>query len=272
MERRTKEQGMALLAVVAVLIALVLIATPFALQMQSAADRSRTLLYTEQADQEANNLFALANLYLLNGVEELERQNAAKEGESIFSTPDCDVPEEFQIPLEVIAEFNENSAVGRIWDVRIEDEQSKINVNSAPYTALANLLGVTTLAETLEEGDTNVRLSNGSMFPEDGGVIRIGSELIRYERREGGRLYGVDRAYKASEPWNSSDRTWKQGETVVNAAAFEIGTFQIRGGKGQSHPYKNIWDVKRISELGTGGLERRRLRAGRRELHLLVRP
>ena len=49
---------------------------------------------------------------------------------SIFSTPDCDVVEEFQIPLEVIAEFNENSAVGRIWDVRIEDEQSKSNVNS----------------------------------------------------------------------------------------------------------------------------------------------
>ncbi len=254
MERRTKEQGMALLAVVAVLIALVLIATPFALQMQSAADRSRNLLYTEQADQEANNLFALANLYLLNGVEELERQNAAKQAESIFATPDYDIPDEYRIPLSVISEFNENSAVGRIWDVRVEDEQGKLNVNSAPYTALANLLGVTSLAESLEEGDTNVKLSDGSVFPAEGGVIRVGSELIRYERNEGGRLYGVDRAYKSDEPWNSSERTWKEGEIVVNAAAFEIGTFQIRGGKGQSQPFKNIWDVKRISELGTAAL------------------
>jgi hypothetical protein len=254
-ERRRKEQGMALLAVVAVLIALVLIATPFALQMQSAADRSRDLLYTEQADQEANDLFAIANLYLLNGVEEIERQNAEKKAKTIFETPDYDVPEEFQIPLEVIAEFNQNSAVGRIWDVRVEDEQAKLNVNSAPYTALANLLGVTTLAEDLEEGDTDVQLSDGSMFPQGGGVIRVGSELIRYERAEGGRLYGVDRAYKADEPWNSSDRSWKKGETVVNAAAFEIATFQIRGGQGQAQPYKNLWDVKRISELGTAALD-----------------
>ncbi len=254
MERRTKEQGMALLAVVAVLIALVLIATPFALQMQSAADRSRNLLYTEQADQESQNLFALATLWLLNGVDEVERQNSAKEAETIFNTPDYDTLEEFQIPLDVIAQFNENSAVGRIWDIRIEDEQAKINVNSAPYTVLANLLGVTTLAEELEEGDTNVRLSDSSMFPPDGGVIRVGAELIRYERAEGGRLYGVDRGYKAGEPWNSSEQTWKKGEIVVNAAAFEIATFQIRSGKGQAQPFKNIWDIKRISELGTAAL------------------
>jgi hypothetical protein len=254
-ERRKEETGMALLAVVAVLIALVLIATPFALQMQSAAERSRTLLYTEQADQEAANLFALANLYLLNGVDEVERRNASQEAKTIFATPDYDVAEEFQIPLEVINEFNNNSAVGRIWDVRIEDEQAKLNVNSAPYTALANLLGVTTLAEDLEEGDTDVRLSDGSKFPPDGGVVRVGAELISYERAEGGRLYGVERGYKGSEPWNSSDQTWKKGEVVTNAAAFEIASFPFRAGNGYLRPYKNSWEIKRISELGTAALD-----------------
>ncbi len=152
MERLRDERGMALLAVVAVLIALVLIGTPFAIQMQSAADRSASTLFTERAEHETQSLIALANLYLLQGTDANERAQAAsgeEEAGSLFTTPDHDTPEEFEIPASLIAKFNENSARGRIWDLRVDDEQSKINVNSAPYTLLANLLGGTVLTADL---------------------------------------------------------------------------------------------------------------------------
>jgi hypothetical protein len=245
---------MALLAVVTVLIVLVLIATPFALQMQSQDRRSEALLYTEEAEQEARNLFAIGNLYLLSGVAEVERERAAR-GEKLFSTPDYDTEEEFTFPPEQLSAFNTNSARGRIWDVRIEDEQAKINVTSAPAGLLANLLGSTTLARDLEETETSIRVADASQLPEKNGLVRIGTELIRYAEINGTTLVGVQRGVGADKPWNSVPGTYRQGTLVMNAVAFEMATYAFRIEEGQFRPFRNPYQVKRVAELGVTALE-----------------
>ncbi len=245
---------MALLAVLAVLLALVLIATPFALQMQSAAKRSLSVLYTEEADQEAQNLFALANLYLLNTATDIERANLEKKADA-FATPDWDTPDEFRIPREVIEAFNVNSARGRIWDVRVQDEQAKINVNSAPYTLLANLFGDTALAEDVDEGDTRITLEDASFLPEEDGLVRIGTELVRYRRRAGNVLEEVERGVQADRPWNSEPRAWKAGTLAMDPVAFEVATYPVRIREGSFTPFTNPYQVKRIHELGTTAMD-----------------
>jgi hypothetical protein len=245
---------MALLAVVTVLIVLVLIATPFALQMQSQDRRSEALLYTEEAEQEARNLFAVGNLYLLSGVAEIERERAGK-NEKTFATPDYDTAEEFEFPAEQLHGFNENSARGRIWDLRIEDEQAKINVTSAPPGLLANLLGSTTLARDVEDSDTTIRVTDASVLPEKNGLVRIGGELIRYQEVNGTTLTGVQRGLGTDKAWNLPADAHRQGTLVMNAAAFEMATYAFRIEEGQFRPFRNPYQVKRVAELGVTTLE-----------------
>ncbi|MHC4473371.1 MAG: LamG-like jellyroll fold domain-containing protein, partial [Planctomycetota bacterium] len=253
MERYT-ERGMALIAVVAVLIALVLIATPFALQMQSAATRTRALLYTARANEEAESLFAEASLYLLRGTEENERLNAAR-NEASLASPDYDVSEEFQIPRGVLERHNQNSSRGRIWDIRVEDEQAKVNVNTAPYTLLANILGITTLARDAEPDDTKLQLSDASAFPEEGGYVRIGFELVKYESKTGNTLEGVSRGVDADQPWNNGASAWEKGERVMHGAAFEIASYPIRVSMGHYEPFRNRYQIRRIHEIGSVSLD-----------------
>jgi len=88
--RPHRERGMALIAVIAVLIALVLIATPFLIQMQNASKRSESVWSTEEVDQEARNAFSLMQLYLLGSTDPMERQNAANKADGPHNTPDYD--------------------------------------------------------------------------------------------------------------------------------------------------------------------------------------
>jgi len=253
--RRSNQRGMALIAVVAVLIALVLIATPFALQMRNAKKRSEALLYTEQADQESRNVMAMVKLFLLNTTEDMERRNAQARSEGVHNTPDYDTPEEFQPPLSLLRDFNENSSKGIIWDVRVEDESAKVNVNSAPYTLLANLFGSTTLTRDLQDGDTRVRVSDPSLFSPEGGLVRVGNEMIRYQTIVGDTLEGVERGVDGDRPWNSAPGTWKQGTLVMDAVAFEIATYPIRAVEGGFTVFRNPYHVKRVSDLGTVGVD-----------------
>ncbi|MEN8151879.1 MAG: hypothetical protein ABFS86_18840, partial [Planctomycetota bacterium] len=253
--RAGNQQGMALIAVIAVLIALVLIATPFLMQMQNAATRSESVWSNEEVDQEVKTAFNLMQLFLLGSTEPMERENAANKANGPHNTPDYDTLAEFELPIDVLGAFNQNSARGRIWDVRAEDEQAKINVNSASYQLLANLFGATELSKDLEEGESTVELVDGSMLPVKDGVVRVGFEQIRYGERQGNVLTNVERGVDSQHPWNTSEKTWKRGTLAMNAVAFEIATYPIRRETGQFTNFRNPYQVRRVSELGTTALE-----------------
>ena len=68
-------------------------------------------------------------------------------------------------------------------------------------------------------------------------------------------LEGIERGVDQQHPWNSEPRVWKRGVTVMNAVAFEVATYPIRVREGKFTTYKNPYQIRRVSELGTTALD-----------------
>ena len=89
-------------------------------------------------------------------------------------------------------EFSFNDSQGVMASASVEDEQGKINVNTAPPSLLANLLGVSQLARPLAPTDKQIVLDDASMFPGDedpttidGAVVLEGGEAVTYRVKKG---------------------------------------------------------------------------------------
>ena len=215
---RNGERGIALLTVVAVLVLLTIIATPFLVTMKDGAERGKSLLASSAAGMEAENAFRVAIVHLGASDEAVERFAQAGSLKSQPYTPDYDTLDEFQIPASLLAGAGLDPESGRIWGLSVEDESAKINVNNAPYTLLGQFFGSTQLADALDEQSTEATLkSEGTSawggLPVANGVVRLGDEVIQYQRRDGTYLRGLKRGYMSDRPGNgppasTSPRSW----------------------------------------------------------------
>lgn len=229
MPGKRPNRGLALVAVIATLVALVLVALPFAIQMGNAARRAEQRLFTVRAEQEAESVFRLGVLWLRRGGDR-------------------------EIPPGWLDEFNRGAGGGRVWDLRVEPEAGKVDVSTAPFTLLGNLLGGTVLAEDLVEGATQVFLADGEGLPEGGGVVRIGGEVCRYAYREGSRLAGVTRGVDEGGDWQTEPRRWRKGTWVVPEAAFLVASGTLRTDPGAYRPWQNLFELRRVADLGAAAL------------------
>jgi hypothetical protein len=131
-------------------------------------------------------------------------------------------------------------ATRELWSrAEVEDEQGKINLNSAPPNLIANLLGSSRLARPLEPGATSMTLESASAFRADldersmdGAVVVIDLltsrvEAMTYRWRRGSELGGLFRGSFFSIP---SQKSIPAGSFVYDLRGWKVGHHQLRAG------------------------------------------
>jgi len=134
---RSTRRGIALILVLTVVLALVLIATPFVLSM-TKQERTATVEKAErQAVYGSEGVRNFAAATLIRGRDESERRTPG----ALWTTPYSDTESEFAIDLRdpKLATLKILDMQGKIWGVVAEDEQAKVNVRTAPERLIRTL-------------------------------------------------------------------------------------------------------------------------------------
>ena len=266
---RDEDRGIALISVVAILVLLAIVATPFLVSMRDSAARGQRFLYSAQADWEAESLFERVRSHLILSLEHVERRRLDELGPAVGAaspggevtrpgaglSPTSDTTAEYALPAGILEDFNRDKArEQRVWDVDIVDLQGRLNANNCSYPVLANILGRTELIDELTSEQTRVPLADASVFPKDGGVVRIGDEVIRYEQVAGNELVNCERGYMTEDPCNGGAGDWEVGDVVVLESAFQIATRPFRARAGAFVRYTNPYQLRQIADLGVASL------------------
>ena len=187
---RTDRRGMAMVAVLLVLMALFVLCAPFLLTVRNA-DRASA----QVADR------ATARLALDSAARHARARLAASHA-GIDVTPTFDALDELEVSnVFDTGFFDANDPNGVMWDLDVEDEAGRIDLNSASPHVLANLLdGVARLSAEATDDDTEFQVGSTAGFP-PAGILWIGTggdlELVSYAGIEGNRFTGLVRGLGA---------------------------------------------------------------------------
>ncbi len=134
----------------------------------------------------------------------------------------------------------------------LSDEQGKVDVATASFLLLGNLVGSSHLAEAVEADDTRLPLTNADAFPSDGdrytrdGLLVIYSdqsgafEAVTYRSRMGNELFGVDRGELLSIPQGHAE-----GSLVMDARALKIFLHRFWG---TGRPCATLTGIRQIND------------------------
>ena len=135
MDRR-RDQGLALILVMTVVLALAVVATPFVLSMILQERTGTTARYLSQADYGADGAKNYALWRLMHSIDYMERRSGGLSSSYWFDTE-----QEFDIRLDddLRSRVKVSDPKGAIWGVNVQDEQGKLNVKTCNVNALQNL-------------------------------------------------------------------------------------------------------------------------------------
>lgn len=212
------QRGMALITIIVVLMALVIIATPFSISMRNQSEAATDLLFRSRALKECE---ALRNI----AFEQLKETHPVQDA----SSPHHDARSEWDLDLEDLdLGFSTSDPKGKIWSLHVEDLQGMINVNGASVYLMANLLGERTrLEEDMEAGSTMLPVGSTRRFPEDG-FLWIGGEAVYYTAKSATSFDDIERAIdlESMRGLNPDPPPLHlSGTEVLSYRAFLLGTY-----------------------------------------------
>ena len=146
-----RRKAFAILTVVLILFGLMIIGTPFLVTMRLQNRASKNQLWQAKAKYSA---LAAANHAMAQLVETLETVEA--DGSGTYSTPSIDDPSEFQVTLEDLGDNYGIDPKGIMISVSVEDEQGKVNLNSATHLLLQNIFQQAELSNPSDLADAVV--------------------------------------------------------------------------------------------------------------------
>jgi len=233
------EGGIALVAVIAVLAALLLVAVPFSLSMRDHRESAGTFAARARARMGAAGVLAAVKAELV------------RTDESLDATPEVDTVDEIAPSLDALP-FETSNSRGLLWSARVEDEQGKINLNTASPFLMGNVLGVArTTGPVAADADT-IPVDDPSAFAPEGGIVWIDGELVHYARAGSDGLSGCERG--VSVDWGTfcralDHRAWT---VVLDARAMAVPVLRLLGAtEGRARAgLAALTEIKRISELG----------------------
>jgi hypothetical protein len=134
---RRRDEGLALILVMTVVLALAIIATPFVLSMILQERSGTTARYLSQAEYGADGAKNYAMWRLMMSLDPIERRN----GTGLHSSYYYDTAQEFDIRLDddLKTKLKIADPKGVIWGVTAQDEQGKLNTRTCNPNALRNL-------------------------------------------------------------------------------------------------------------------------------------
>lgn len=210
---RPRERGAAFILVLAVLLALLTLAGPliYDATQQNVASTAHMARAEARAYAGAMARYARERLVAGHRAEEAlraeDRGGAPDNGEAPrLDTPEVDLPEEFRVAARLedaagmplrddeghpLLHFADPRGV--LVDLKVRDEQSYPNLLTAPPFLIAAVLGRTVLADDLGRDDTEIRVEDGSAFPEEQGYLLIDGEVVFYQQRVGNLFTGCRR-------------------------------------------------------------------------------
>ena len=218
--------GFAVLLVLLVLMALLVLCTPFLLTVRNT-DRS-----SARTVDRASARIAL-DTAIRHGKGQLGASHPA-----VDDTPWSDSEDELAVDNRFDPAFlDANDPEGVMWDVEVGDVSGTIDLQSASPLVLANLVGgVTRLAAPLERGAKEVTVASTAGFDPEG-FLWIGSELIGYGALEGNAFTGLVRGLGAATDAEGNASSCgpqppydhELGELVVDQRAFGLPEWRTAG-------------------------------------------
>ena len=222
-------RGSAILLVIFVLAVVMAVAIPLVYFSQLDYQRAKMSEARAKARLATEGAIDHALSYAMLTAEGAERTAGAKPP---YNTPTYDSYLEFGVDYSLglypdlaavyLSNISFANPSGLIWHSDIEDEQGKININSAPATLLGNLLGSAVLTEPLGATDNVMYVDTTEFFDSDGkpettdGVLRVGWEGISYKSLTDSTVEGLGRNE------NSIDETrHAKGTLVYDARAYD---------------------------------------------------
>jgi|GEM_PF-3428362 len=188
--RKGSQRAFALLLVVLILMGMLIIGVPFAVSMRLSSNRSRTTLANAHARFAAEGAYNHAIACLMRTQE--QHDVWPRTDSSFYESHALDIPAELRVTfepdpgdeldieymqeLDLTGELETRNPRGLIWSVEIEDEQGKINLNSASHSLLKNilyLLGPDTDGDPQETTAGNAATALTSYRRENGGFNTI---------------------------------------------------------------------------------------------------
>ena len=248
---RSSERGVAMVVVLVVLMALFVLCAPFLLTVRNA-DRASA----QMADRATGRI-------AIDSATRHARANLGQSHRAIDETPYFDGLDELFVANEFPEAFLDASDPnGVMWDLDVEDEAGRIDLNSAGPQMLANLVGcVSRLTSTVSPDDLEFPVSSTAGFHE-AGFFFVGAELIGFAERKPAVLGGLTRElgvkYDAELmplPCGPNVKSnHDMGSFVIDQRAFAIPDWRLRAGEpGALARFDAIEQVARCVEFAMAG-------------------
>jgi hypothetical protein len=235
------QQGIALITVVVVLVALAVIATPFALSMRSL--ESSALLGFEQAAARADAELAMA-----------AARHALENTHPMFDldTPWVDRPDELLPPdlAQQAPGLLPRDSTGTIASIDVEDESGKVHLGTASPYLLGNLLGgrSTLTADIDERSDVLPVASTDGFGPS--GLLWVGEELVEYSGRARAAFEEVRRGHPSANLLSSRSLPHRVGDDVLDYRLLLLAQHGWRIRPGIFDGFRRVEGLKDIGLYG----------------------
>lgn len=232
-------RGMALIAVILVLVALAVIATPFALSMRNQDRAAALLSYNNRAVEGVRSTARVAAAQL------------AMSDPAFDPTPHWDGPDELAVRLDLKAySTNVNDPTGSIWSARADDAQGRIHVNHCSPFLLGNRLGAGFVTSPVEADEVNeLRMSSGDGLPEQG-IVWVNGELITYKAKNGSTLSGLTRGFDTTVIKSRIPVAHGMGSPVIPYRVILATVYPWKSVQDGFSGFANVLAMKDIARFG----------------------
>jgi hypothetical protein len=234
--------GFALIITLLVLMALLVLCTPFLLSARNA-DRAST----ELADRVEARI-------LLDAAARHARANLQSSHPALDTTPYFDTLEELETRPDFPADFLKAADPnGPMWQAEASDLAGQIDLNSAPPQLFGNLMGISTrLTMPLEAQSKELPLSSLTGL-EPSGYVWIGGELIRYQKLGESGLEQFLRGVNGPlSDWSGGPKppgSHGAGTAVIDQRAFAIPAWRTLGAEGDFRPLEELEQLRECARF-----------------------
>lgn len=236
--------------VIVVLMALMVIATPFTISMRNQSRAATELLHQERARRDCE---MLRNLLL----EKLEATHPDRDHQS----PLYDHPDEWKLDSTVHANPKKAGSLERISSARAVDLQGRINVNTASIYLLANLFACRTyLSIDMENDGERIEVRDPSAFAEEG-LLWIDGEAVAYSRRDEDAFLDLQRGVELANLEKSIVSHHASGTDVLDFKPFLLATYCYKWQPGSLVSFPTVESIRNIAVFGEEALDRDSLEA-----------
>jgi len=240
-------RGFALVAVVVVLAALLLLATPFLLTARHAESGTTRRVGDAQVRISLDSAARHARAVLSRSHPALDR------------SPLADSVAELSVSNEFAGDgLDALDPRGVMWDLDVADVAGLVDLNSAPPQVFANLLGaVARLSEAASAGDERFEVPSTAGFADEG-FLWIEGELVGYGERQPGGFAGLLRGLGAPSQGATAGRCGPRpardhGAPVFDQAAWAFALWRAAGPGARLRTFDTFDRLAQAEEFAVAG-------------------